>query len=88
MIVSTVTTLDNPYNPWTQFDEWYAFDIAHGYHTCALLDRFVPSSSDTNPEDDAAIAEAAIDELVDVLPYYKKVSIEAGTENVESDEKA
>lgn len=36
-----LTTIDNPYNPFTNFDEWWAFDISHGYNTCAYLSRIV-----------------------------------------------
>lgn len=84
MIVSTLTTLDNPYNPWTQFDEWYTYDISHGYHTCSLLDRFIPSLSGTSIVDDAAITEQAVDQIVDIMPYYKKVSIETADETQDS----
>jgi hypothetical protein len=28
-----ITTLDNPYDYFEQFDEWYAWDISHGYDT-------------------------------------------------------
>ena len=34
-----LTTVDNPYNPFTHWVEWYAFDTSMGYHTCGLLDR-------------------------------------------------
>ena len=34
-----LSTSDNPYNPFTQFREWYAFDIANGYNTCSYLAR-------------------------------------------------
>ena len=32
-----VTTKDNPFNPFTHFREWYAFDMASGYNTCGVL---------------------------------------------------
>ena len=34
-----VTTVDNPYNPFTEFYEWLSFDIEKGYNTCGLLAR-------------------------------------------------
>ena len=30
-----LTTSDNPYNPFTQFDEWQMFDSLQGYNTCS-----------------------------------------------------
>lgn len=78
MIVSMITTNDNPYDPFTQFDDWYAFDERHGYHSCAYLDRVSKSSSDLSPEDQAFAINNAIDEIIkyNVLGIYKKVSKE------------
>lgn len=40
-----LTTIDNPYNPYTNFNEWYAFDVSHGYNTCAYLSRMIDALS-------------------------------------------
>ena len=40
-----LTTIDNPYNPFTNFNEWYAFDVSHGYNTCAYLSRMIDALS-------------------------------------------
>lgn len=34
-----LSTLDNPYNPFTQYKEWYNFDCQHGYYSCSYLAR-------------------------------------------------
>lgn len=34
-----LSTPDNPYNPFEQFDEWYAYDESHGYHTSSYVAR-------------------------------------------------
>lgn len=37
-----ITTADNPWNPYTNWDEWYRFDMQHGYDTCGRLSRLAP----------------------------------------------
>ena len=36
-----LTTIDNPYDPFSQFDDWLAFDEGKGYFTCEYLARMV-----------------------------------------------
>lgn len=73
-----VTTLDNPYNPFTQFDEWYAFDESKGYHTCAYLARVTQSSEELSDEDETVAIEHAVDEIVsfNLLGNYIKIKEE------------
>lgn len=73
---SMLTTVDNPHDPFTKFDEWYAFDEAAGYHSSALLARIVRSSDDLSEADQSLAIEQAIDEVVEenVLGIYRKVS--------------
>lgn len=70
-----LTTIDNPYDPFTQYDEWYNYDTQKGYHTCAYIDRIAISSSVATPEQEALAVENAIDEILSInaLGLYKKV---------------
>ena len=34
-----ITTSDNPFNPFTQWDDWYLYDLQKGYCTCERLAR-------------------------------------------------
>lgn len=70
-----ITTLDNPYNPFTQFDEWYAFDEAKGYHTCSYLARIAKTSNELSEKENLIEQEKAIDEIIslNLLGIYKKV---------------
>ena len=36
-----LTTLNNPYNPFTQWDAWYAFDTHAGFNTVQYVSRLV-----------------------------------------------
>lgn len=71
-----LTTVDNPYNPFTQFDEWFAFDEAAGYHSSGLLARIVQTSNELSETDQDLAIEDAIDEIVreNVLGVSRKVS--------------
>jgi hypothetical protein len=72
---SMLTTIDNPFDPFTQFDDWYAFDTEKGYDTCSYLARIAKTSDELSPVDEALAIELAIDEIVtlNVLGIYKKV---------------
>lgn len=55
-----LSTKDNPFNPYTQWNEWYAYDERMGYHTSGLLARIIVATDDEFEEDQkAAYAEAA-----------------------------
>lgn len=70
-----LTTTDNPFDPFEQFDEWKAFDESKGYYTCSYLARIVKTSDELSDEDETSAIEQAIDEIValNVLGIYKKV---------------
>ena len=76
MAHSMLTTIDNPYDPFTHFDEWYAFDESRGYHTCGYLARIVKSSDELSEADEDAAIEMAIDEIIkwNILGIYEKVT--------------
>lgn len=76
MVEYMLTTEDNPFNPFTQWDEWFAYDAALGYHTPAYLGRVVNTSYDLSEADQSVAINNAIDEIVkeNILGIYKKVS--------------
>ena len=39
-----LTTIDNPFDPFEQFDSWFLFDVEKGYNTCSRLDRIAKTS--------------------------------------------
>lgn len=71
-----ITTIDNPYDPFIQFNEWYAFDtVQKDYNTCAYLARVANWAPEMAPDVSDALLEAAIDEIVSINPLgiYKKI---------------
>lgn len=61
-----LTTIDNPFNPYTQFDEWNAYDIKKGYNTLSYIDRVAYNSSDLPSEMQDRIYDEAIKEILDM----------------------
>lgn len=64
MVRYMLSTQDNPFDPHTQFKDWYRFDEDHGYHSCAYLDRIVFTSDELSEADQELAIESAIDEIV------------------------
>lgn len=70
-----LTTFDNPYNPFTQFNKWFLFDTEKGYNSCAYLARIARTSDEFTQEENAQEIERAIDEIIryDFMNKYKKI---------------
>lgn len=83
MASTMLTTVDNPYDPFTQFDEWYVWDEAAGYATCGLLARIAISSDELSEADQELALVDAIDEIVreNVTGMHKKVTANTEDEN-------
>lgn len=78
MATVALTTIDNPYDPFIEFDAWYQFDTAAGYHTSAFLARITKSSDELSETDQDRAVEWAIDEIIteNVLGIYRKLKRE------------
>lgn len=72
----SLTTFDNPFDPFDQFDDWLRFDLDKGYNTCDYLGRIARTSDQLSDEENDAEIERAIDEIVkyDFMNIYKKVT--------------
>lgn len=57
-----LTTRDNPFNPYTQWDSWLQWDRDHGYYTNELLARVANASLDMD--------EDQRDELIEMAQLY------------------
>lgn len=70
-----LTTIDNPYSPFNEFDQWFLFDVEHGYNTCAILARVTNIEEDMTDEEVMIETERAIDSIIsnDFLQIRVKV---------------
>ena len=71
-----LTTIDNPYDPFEEFDKWYRFDTDKGYNSCSYLDRIAATSDKMSDEENDQEIERAINEIIkyDFMNIYKKVT--------------
>ena len=70
-----LSTIDNPFNPFENFDSWFLFDVEKGYNSCAYLARITKMSDEFTEDEEAEEIERAIDEIIkyDFRNIYKKV---------------
>ncbi len=71
-----LSLVDNPYDPFTEYDLWKIFDTQSGFDTAGLLARLVHTSDSISEADQEAAVESAIDSIVSNPSFaglYKKV---------------
>lgn len=80
-----LSTIDNPFNPFEDFANWFLFDVEKGYDTCAYLARITRTSDSLSDEENSVEVERAIDEIVknDFRGIYFKCIKEIEEENEE-----
>lgn len=75
MKIAMLTTVDNPFDPFTQFDEWYVYDSQLGYYSTAYLARVVNTSNDMSDADQRLAVSDGIDEIVSTDPTGKFIKV-------------
>ena len=70
-----LSTIDNPYNPFDNFDEWYRYDMDKGWDSSGRLARIAQISDDMSEEEEDMENERAIDSIIknDFLNVFIKV---------------
>lgn len=69
-----LTTFDNPFNPFKDFQAWFAWDTHAGYNTLSYLDRLCPRSSEDFGNFEDKMYEAAMNTIIRFEPQvYHKV---------------
>lgn len=64
-----LTTVDNPYSPVDNFDNWLNYDITNGHNTCGLIDSLFTSmfGEDADIDDPYQYCEV-VKKILDLLP--------------------
>lgn len=78
MKVYLLTTVDNPFDPYDDFDEWYRFDMEKGYDTSGYLARIAKTSPSLSEIDNQKEIKRAIDEIIklDFRFIYRRIEKE------------
>lgn len=73
-----LTTIDNPFDPFNDYDNWLRYDEEKGYNTCGYLARIAKVTDDMSLKEEDQEIERACDEIIDLNPLgiYRKVKKE------------
>lgn len=71
-----ITTIDNPFDPRDDFYSWLKWDWTKGYDTCGALARLYEEDESLSEEENDALKEKAIDDLIAADPFgiYRKIT--------------
>lgn len=72
-----LSTSDNPYNPWTEFDQWRTWDEQSEYYTLSYLARITRTSNELSELDESQAIDIAIQEILDenITGMYVRIPI-------------
>lgn len=68
-----LTTLDNPYSPFDQFELWQLYDIEMGYQTCERLGKILKPLLEEDMTDKER--EDAMDQAIDEIIKHDPIGI-------------
>lgn len=70
-----LTTVDNVWNPFTNFDEWFAFDITNEHYSCQRLAKLALISEELSEEENRQEIERAVDRIIELDPTKEYVKV-------------
>jgi hypothetical protein len=71
----SITTIDNPFNPFDDFISWFLFDIEKGYNTCSKLARLSNLTDEMTDKEEIEEIERTINRLIEIDPLDIYVKI-------------
>lgn len=63
-----ISTVDNPFNPFKQWDDWLNWDTSKGYDTCGTLARISMTSNALSDDMNEEEINRAMDVMVENCP--------------------
>ena len=71
----SITTIDNPFDPFDDFTSWFMFDTEKGYYTSSKVARLTNLTDEMTELEEDEEVERAIDRLIEIDPLdiYIKV---------------
>lgn len=77
-----ITTVDNPFDPFTQWDRWFNFDEQNNYKTCERVARLAHCNSDNLTEkENRGLLTQAITRLFEFYgPEVYQIVVEGETQ--------
>ncbi len=71
-----LTTSDNPYDPFEQYDQWYLYDTEHGYDTSGLIARLANVSLELSDEEYTIEVNRAIGRIIELGLLENAIRVE------------
>lgn len=68
-----LTTTDNPFDPFTQWEEWLAFDRNNKYFTCEIIARLTDEKPNDDEDEKESKYNKAVQMLLDFSPNHLMV---------------
>lgn len=71
-----LTTVDNPFDPFDDWNSWLNYDLSHGYNCCALVARLSLANDSLTERENALLDNFAIDEIIasDVSDVFTRIA--------------
>lgn len=63
-----LTTVDNPFNPFTHWEEWLAYDMSNGYNSSGIVAAITNTSNEFSDKLESDEIAEAINHFVSIEP--------------------
>ena len=81
-----LTTIDNPFDPFEDFINWFLYDVEKNYYTCSLVDRISNVTNEMTQKEINEEIERSIDEFIKNDPLNLYIKVENVSESYEQPE--